>query len=140
MMKKFLVVSAFVLASTSAMAATTAAPAQTAQGGFTGPATTVQPVQGGFTGPSAVPAITTVNQAKEANDDAVVELTGYITTSLGDEDYMFKDSTGEIKVEIDHKDWNGVNATPTTKLVIRGEVDKDWSERTIDVNKVALAG
>ena len=124
-MKKLLVVSAFLLASTSAFAATTAAPAQ--------------PSQGGFTGPSATPVIKTISQVKDAQDDAAVELTGYITTSLGDDDYMFKDNTGEIKVEIDHKDWNGVNATPTTKLKIRGEVDKDWSERTIDVNAVALA-
>lgn len=124
-MKKLLVVSAFLLASTSALAATTSVPAQSAQGGFTGP--------------SAAPIIKMISQVKDAKDDAAVELTGYITTSLGDEDYMFKDNTGEIKVEIDHKDWNGVNATPTTKLVIRGEVDKDWSERTIDVKAVALA-
>ncbi|EAR57336.1 Protein YgiW precursor [Photobacterium sp. SKA34] len=126
-MKKLLVVSAFLLASTStsAFAATTAAP---------------QPVhQGGFTGPSATPVIKMISQVKDAQDDAAVELTGYITTSLGDDDYMFKDNTGEIKVEIDHKDWNGVNATPTTKLKIRGEVDKDWSDRTVDVNAVALA-
>ncbi|PSV30792.1 MULTISPECIES: YgiW/YdeI family stress tolerance OB fold protein [unclassified Photobacterium] len=124
-MKKLLVVSAFLLASTSAFAATTAAPAQ--------------PAHGGFTGPSVTPVIKTISQVKNAQDDAAVELTGYITTSLGNDDYMFKDNTGEIKVEIDHNDWNGVNATPSTKLKIRGEVDKDWSERTIDVKAVALA-
>ncbi|KJF93873.1 YgiW/YdeI family stress tolerance OB fold protein [Photobacterium angustum] len=125
-MKKLLVVSAFLLASTSAFAATTAAPAQ--------------PAQGGFTGPSVTPVITTVIKAKDAQDDAVVELTGYITSSLGDEEYIFKDGTGEIKVEIDNNDWNGVNATPSTKLKIRGDVDKDWSERAIDVKNVILVG
>lgn len=121
MMKKLLLISAIAIASTSAMAAQ-----KDNQGG-------------GFTGPSADPVITTAKAAQSASDDAPVQLTGYITQSLGDENYMFKDTSGTIQVDIDHDKWNGVNATPETKLVLKGEVDKDWTSRTIDVKRVMLA-
>ena len=42
-------------------------------------------------------------------------------------------------VEIDHRDWNGIEATPETKLVIQGEVDKEWKHTAVDVNTVQLA-
>ncbi len=89
--------------------------------------------------PSAIPVLNTVKAASHADDNAAVELTGHIVSSIGKEDYMFKDATGEIKIEIDHKDWHGITVTPTTKVIIRGEVDKDWTVRTIDVDTVTLA-
>ncbi len=82
-MKKLLLLSAIAIASTSAMAAQ-----NNNQGG-------------GFTGPSADTVITTAKAAQSASDDANVQLTGYITQSLGDENYMFKDSSGTIQVDID---------------------------------------
>lgn len=136
-MKKLFTASVLMLSSMSVMAATTAT-----QGGFKGPAEvtpTVQPAQGGFKGPNAVPALNTVKAVLNANDEATVELTGHIMSSLGHEDYLFKDATGEITVEIDHKDWHGVTVTPTTKVVLRGEVDKDWTTRTVDVDTVSVA-
>ena len=135
-MKKLLAVSVLMLSSMSVMAAP-----QATQGGFNGPteaAPLVQP-QGGFNGPSAVPVLTTVKAVSHADDNAAVELTGHIISSIGKEDYMFKDVTGEIKVEIDNKDWRGVTVTPTTKVIIRGEVDKDWTVRTVDVDTVTIA-
>lgn len=135
-MKKLLVASAIMFSSMSVMAAT-----QSTQGGFNGPTEVAPLVQakGGFNGPSAVPVLNTVKAASHADDNVAVELTGYVISSIGKEDYMFKDVTGEIKIEIDHKDWHGITVTPTTKVIIRGEVDKDWTVRTIDVNTIALA-
>ena len=120
-MKKIVLVSALVLASTGAFAAQN-----------------TQVAKGGFSGPSAV-TVNTVQIAQEAKDDTPVTLTGYIIASLGDEEYQFKDATGEMIVEIDHRDWNGIEATPETKLVIQGEVDKEWKHTAIDVNTVKLA-
>ncbi|MCL9783318.1 NirD/YgiW/YdeI family stress tolerance protein [Vibrio sp. S4M6] len=120
-MKKLLLLSAIAVASTSAMAAT-----KDNQGG-------------GFTGPSADPVITTAKAVKDASDDAAVQLTGYITQSLGDENYMFKDTTGQVQVDIDDDKWGGVNVTPETKVILKGEVDKDWTSRTVDVKRVMLA-
>lgn len=94
--------------------------------------------KGGFTGPSAV-KVKTVEMALEAENDTPVILTGHIVSSLGDEEYQFKDLTGEMVIEIDQRDWNGIEATPDTKLIIQGEVDKDWEDTAIDVNTIKLA-
>ncbi len=135
-MKKLLVASVLVFSSMSVMAAQ-----QSNQGGFSGPqeAAPLAQKQGGFNGPSAIPVLNTVKAASQADDNAAVELTGHIISSIGKEDYMFKDATGEMKIEIDHKDWHGMTVTPATKIIIRGEVDKDWTVRTIDVDSVTLA-
>ncbi|MEC4727315.1 NirD/YgiW/YdeI family stress tolerance protein [Shewanella sp. D64] len=119
-MKKIILASALVLASTSVFAAQS----------------TEQ--KGGFTGPSAV-TVNTVQVALDSKDDTPVTLTGYILSALGDEEYKFSDDTGEIIIEIDNRDWNGIEATPETQIVIQGEVDSNWSYTTIDVNSVQLA-
>lgn len=111
---------------------TTAAFAQ--QGGFTGPSATSTNQVGGFTGPKS--NITTVAQAKQMRDDTKVTLRGNIVQSLGKEKYLFKDSTGEITIEIDHEDWRGVTVGPNDLVEIYGEVDKDWNSVEIDVDVV----
>lgn len=95
---------------------------------------------GGFEGPSASQlAATTVQEALDLNDEAKVVLQGNIVNSLGDEKYTFKDSTGEIVVEIDDEDWHGVKVTPEKTVEIIGEVDKDANEPTkIDVDTVTV--
>lgn len=83
--------------------------------------------------------ITTVQEASKMRDDSPVVLQGNIINSLGDEKYTFKDETGEIIVEIDNEDWNGVNVTPENVVQIYGEVDKNIFKRTkIDVNSIKI--
>lgn len=95
--------------------------------------------RGGFEGPGIAQSVTTVKEALSARDDTMVTLRGNIISSLGDEKYMFKDSTGEIIVEIDDEDWYGVKVTPENTVEIYGEVDKEVFERTkIDVKSIAI--
>ncbi|WP_394391833.1 YgiW/YdeI family stress tolerance OB fold protein [Shewanella woodyi] len=119
-MRKIVLISALLFASSSVLAAQS-------------PET-----KGGFTGPSSV-AVKTVEVALEAKDDTQVLLTGHIVSGLGGEEYQFKDDTGTIIIEIDNRDWNGIEVTPETKIVIQGEVDSGWSYTTIDVDSVQLA-
>lgn len=105
------------------------------QGGYTGPSTTKATVQGGFTGPKTNGAMT-VAQAKQMRDDAKVTLRGVIVKQLGDEKYLFKDSTGEITIEIDDDDWNGITVGANDQIEIYGEIDKDWNSVQIDVDSV----
>mgnify|MGYP000760690062 FL=1 len=49
---------------------------------------------------------------------------------------MFKDASGTINVDIDHKRWNGVTVTPKDTVEILGEVDKDWNSVEIDVKQI----
>ena len=104
------------------------------QGGFTGPSTTTTTQAGGFTGPSG--AVTTVANAKSLRDDTWVTLRGNIVERISDDLYVFKDATGTVNVDIDHKRWNGVTVTPQDVVEIQGEVDKDWNSVEIDVKQI----
>ena len=107
--------------------------------GMAGNAMAQQPasVRGGFQGPGLT--VMTVSEALKLNDDAPVKLSGKIEKSLGNEKYLFKDATGSITIEIDDEDWNGVNATPETEIIITGEIDKDMlRDAEVDVDMVTL--
>ncbi len=107
--------------------------------GLAGNAMAQQPasVRGGFQGPGLT--VMTVSEALKLNDDAPVKLSGKIEKSLGNEKYLFKDATGSITIEIDDEDWNGVNATPETEIIITGEIDKDMlRDAEVDVDMVTL--
>ncbi|KII75287.1 YgiW/YdeI family stress tolerance OB fold protein [Vibrio renipiscarius] len=110
-MKKIITLTALIFASSSAFAA--------------------------FNGPE-VASINSVSEAMKANDDSFVILTGNISKSLGNELYLFNDKTGEIEIEIDDDNWMGVDVTPNDTVVIRGEVDTEWSSVKIDVDTVQL--
>lgn len=107
-------------------------------GGFISPQGTIQSSseQGGFKGPSI--SETTVIKAKDLSDDTWVILTGKITKKIGDELYVFEDSTGGINVDIDHKRWRGQTVTPENTVRIEGKVDKEWTSTEIDVKQITI--
>ena len=61
-----------------------------------------------FVGPTELKP-TTVAEVKSLPDETSVVLQGYIEKQLGGEDYLFKDGSGDIKVEIDAKKWGGTD-------------------------------
>lgn len=91
---------------------------------------------GGFTGPGSDVVITTVGQAKTLPDDSKVVLRGHIVQSLGGKDYLFKDDSGSIIVEIGAKRWDGQEVGPADKVEIHGEVDRDDADVEIDVKRI----
>lgn len=70
-------------------------------------------------------AIETVADAKDKADDTIVVLQGYIAKSLGGDKYAFTDKTGEIIIEIDDDEFDGVSVTSGEMIEIMGEIDKD---------------
>lgn len=128
-MKKIAVMAAVALALALGVAADV--PAAQSGGGFqSAPAAT----GGGFSGPGI--SATTVEQAKSMPDDARVVLRGNIVQHLGKDNYLFKDATGTIRVEIDNDKWGGQTVTPDDTVELHGEVDKDWNSVEIDVDRV----
>lgn len=122
------------LAAMVAVMALCSAPVLAAQqGGFSGP-TATQSQGGGFVGPNG--SNTTVESAKSMRDDAWVTLRGNIVERISDDLYLFKDATGTVNVDIDHKRWNGVTVTPQDLVEIQSEVDKDWNSVEIDVKQI----
>lgn len=92
--------------------------------------------QGGFKGPTS--GIASVAQVKTLRDDAWVVLEGNIIRQVGHEVYEFKDATGTIYVDINDQRWMGQSLSPTDKVRIEGEVDKDWNSVEIDVKTVRV--
>ncbi len=103
-------------------------------GGFTN--TQTVNYSGGFQGGSQGTNMT-VKQALSARDDSMVTLVGRITQQIGNDDYLFTDGTGAIKIEIKHRLWNGLTVTPDDKLRIYGKVDNDlmepWDRTEVEV-------
>lgn len=106
------------------------------QGGFNDGSPRPEFNMGGFQG--GLVSATTVEQAKQLSDDSWVVLKGHIIKQVGRKNYIFKDATGEIQVEIDQKKWRGQSVTPDDLVEISGEVDKDWNSIEIDVKGIKL--
>lgn len=83
-------------------------------------------------------SVSTVAEALKMRDDMPVTLQGHIQKHIHKDKYLFVDSTGQINVEIDDKDWNGVDVKPSDTVQIYGEIDKDWYSTEIDVDAVKL--
>lgn len=89
---------------------------------------------GGFV--AGAETIVSVKQVKEMRDDVPVIVQGNIVQRMGDEKYLFEDSTGSITVEIDNKDWRGQTITPSDTVKLYGEVDAGLFKTEIDVDYV----
>ena len=96
---------------------------------------------GGFQGPTTGVQADTVKKAQSCWDDAPVVLTGHIVSRMAgsDDNYLFRDATGEIIVDIDYEVFAGRNVTPQTTVRLSGEVDKDMLKPTkIDVKVLEI--
>lgn len=123
-----------------AILAVCSAPVLAQNGGFVdpnAPATqTTQTTQaaGGFNGPSA--GAMTVEKAKTMSDDTWVTLRGSIEQRIGGDHYTFRDASGTMNVDIDHKRWNGQTITPKDTVELQGKIDKDWNSVELDVKQI----
>lgn len=98
---------------------------------YTGPS-----AGGGNTNTTSAQTSTTVEQAKNLNDDTKVTLKGQIVESLGGKKYLFRDQTGEIVIEIDHDKWMGQTVAAQDIVIIYGEVEKGRNKIKIDVDNI----
>lgn len=80
--------------------------------------------------------IVTVKQVMEMRDDVPVIVQGRIVQRMGDETYLFEDSTGNIRIEIDDDDWRGQTITPNDTVKLYGEVDRGIFKTEIDIDYV----
>lgn len=93
-----------------------------------------QQSRGGYTGPVATQ---TVQQVLEMRDDVPVIMEGKIVRFLGGERYEFVDKTGGVTIEIDDDyNWEGQSVGPDDTVVIYGEVDRDFKDFKVDVDRV----
>jgi uncharacterized protein (TIGR00156 family) len=84
----------------------------------------------GFTGPGSgkngrqVQTVTVI-QAKNLPDNSLVILTGSIVQSFGHEKYTFRDSTGDIIIDVERDLWAllDLSVGANDRVEIRGEID-----------------
>ncbi len=114
-----------------------AALAQATGSGFTDNASatviTAPAQHGGFTGPMT---LVTAAQAKALPDDAKVTLHGNIESHLGGKNYLFKDASGTIPVEIKSKHWEGLSVSPQDTVQIDGEVERKRNAVKVEVKSL----
>jgi Uncharacterized conserved protein len=92
---------------------------------FLAAALAASPAAAQFTGPSVQGAEMTVEAARAARVDSYVTVTGRIASHLREDYYLFRDATGEIRVEIEDRVWAGRPVDPETDLRLRAEVDRN---------------
>lgn len=96
------------------------------------------PAQAQFVGgPSNV--TTVKNLLDSGKDDQLATLEGYIVQQVKHEKYMFRDSTGEMLVEIDDEVFKGQRVDPKTKVRIDGELERDFMKKDkVDVYNLTI--
>jgi uncharacterized protein (TIGR00156 family) len=97
----------------------------------------------GFTGPGSganagqVQTVTVI-QAKGLPDNSLVILTSNIVQSIRREKYTFRDSTGDITIEVDRDLWTLLDLSVGTndRVEIRGEIDYENRVAEVDVKYI----
>ena len=121
-MKKFALAAILALSTTSAFA------------GFNGNTTP----NGGFQ--SGTQSAISVKQALSAADNSMITLVGNITQQIDDDEFWFTDGTGQIKIEIKKRVWNGLNVDSKDKVKIYGKLDNEVFEKAeLDVLRIEKA-
>lgn len=83
-----------------------------------------------YVGPGSVKAAANVAEIlKNPVDDMTVVLRGKLIRKIGSDKYTFSDGTGEIVVEIEHRDFPAQRVTETTTVEIEAKVDKDFMRK-----------
>jgi len=79
----------------------------------------------------------TINDAQNLPHDSWVVLTGNIVFSLPKpNDYTFRDSTGEITIDIGPKEWRGLSVGVSDRVEISGEVKRERGQIFIKVHAI----
>jgi uncharacterized protein (TIGR00156 family) len=85
----------------------------------------------------AVRQTVTINEARNLPHDSWVVLTGNIVFSLPPpHDYTFRDSSGEITIDIGPKEWRGLSVGVSDRVEISGEVKRERGQIFIKVHAI----
>lgn len=90
-------------------------------------------------GQVAAPLTSVADVLKRGSDDQRVTLTGNVVKKVGREKYLFRDASGEIRIEIDEDVMPAQPFDDKKKVEIMGEVEKDFLRSVeIDVQAIRL--
>ena len=82
------------------------------------------------------PTYWSVMEVSTLPDNTPVTMRGRITKDMGDNIYVFEDSSGTIMMEIDESDWNGNTVRVNDVVTVYGNIDKDDNYVEVDVTSI----
>ncbi|WP_434778394.1 YgiW/YdeI family stress tolerance OB fold protein [Neisseria sp. Ec49-e6-T10] len=85
---------------------------------------------------SASTQAATVAQVEQWQDASNATLQGNIIEHLTGKNYLFKDKTGIVNIEIDTDKWPGFTFSPKEHVEIQGDVIRIWNSLQIKVNAI----
>ncbi|MEM8836676.1 MAG: NirD/YgiW/YdeI family stress tolerance protein [Pseudomonadota bacterium] len=92
-----------------------------------------------YTGPSVQGDQSTISAAENARPGTYLTLQGTIVSHLREDYYLFRDATGEMRVEISPGRFGGRQIGPHDTVRILGELDQNRAGRYIWVKSLTLA-
>jgi uncharacterized protein (TIGR00156 family) len=94
---------------------------------------------GQFVGPSSSRHLKTVEQAQTARRGQDVTLDGFVVKHLRGTYYTFRDTTGEMRAEINRHLWRNRKVTSKTPVRLIGKVDRDVRELYVRAVRLEIA-
>lgn len=80
--------------------------------------------------------VSKISDVKAMPDDTEVVIQGVIVQSLGDENYLVKDDSGTVNIEIDEDLVQGNTITPETEVLITATVDQEGNVTSLEAEEV----
>ena len=80
--------------------------------------------------------VSKISDVKAMPDDTEVVIQGVIVQNLGDEDYLVKDDSGTVNIEIDEDLVHGNTITPEAEVLITATVDQDDNVTSLEAEEV----
>ena len=80
--------------------------------------------------------VSKISDVKAMPDDTEVVIQGVIVQNLGDENYLVKDDSGTVTIEIDEDLVHGNTITPEAEVLITATVDQDDNVTSLEAEEV----
>ncbi|URL01314.1 NirD/YgiW/YdeI family stress tolerance protein [Avibacterium sp. 20-126] len=80
--------------------------------------------------------ISQISQQASWEDEQHLVLQGHIVKQLSKDDFLFRDKSGEIELEIEPRAWRGKTITPNDEVKILVEVDKSDKKLELEVHRI----
>lgn len=80
--------------------------------------------------------VSKISDVKAMPDDTEVVIQGVIVQNLGDDNYLVKDDSGTVNIEIDEDLVQGNTITPEAEVLITATVDQDDNVTSLEAEEV----
>ena len=80
--------------------------------------------------------VSKISDVKAMPDDTVVIIQGVIVQNLGDDNYLVKDDSGTVNIEIDEDLVQGNTITPEAEVLITATVDQEGNVTSLEAEEI----